>query len=117
MDDILEVKLESFKMLRKLLNEGHCPCPAQISAQISSEFAEKGAQYTHNVFCPACRENFHFIDCKEKLIPCPCLRLPTDEKELYLRLDEYIEELKEAYLKQLKKELKEELKQFAKNLS
>ena len=102
-----KVALDAYTELRRRL-EGECGdvCPMNCNKtkysnpHISKYRREKRKKYisrTEDEFCGYC-EKFHFIKNK-KDHNCPCYRLSNPE-EIFLYLDEFIEELQEQLSKE-----------------
>jgi len=89
-----KIVLDTFQELRREL-KGKCgnSCPKFI--------LNHSAKKRSNIFsfCEICKKEFSFIACKDLFYNCPCLR-ELNPEELFLRLDEFIEELKQKLLKE-----------------
>lgn len=84
-------KLILFTQLREDLN-GKCGsnCPNYYNGH--NDYNRFNDYCRSNLICMLCNDNFNWLSCKIKYNKCPCDRKPNPE-ELFLRLDEYIEEL------------------------
>ena len=94
----LQVRIEVLRELRKRLN-GKCgnTCPHNLMRiyVVYSKIPPIKFNTTDGIWdCENCTENFSFISCLERRALCPCKREPNPE-ELFLRLDEVIEEIEE----------------------
>lgn len=77
--------------------DGKCnsTCLRHVAYELESRnYDEKFINFFDSNACYICKENFHFIACKKHGCICPCNREPNPD-ELFFRLDETIEELKE----------------------
>lgn len=95
-----KVALDAFTELRRKLN-GECgsTCPLCIVSNKLYAYESYQVKRREKEFCNYCK-NFHFIKHNIGLPrPCPCDR-ESNPEEIFLYLDEFIEELEEQLSKE-----------------